>query len=139
MTSSSNQRIFLNATDKLGELINSKANELFVALNSFDTNSLGIADTYNDYFIRHHLGKRLFFSIENSAHILYEAIKLCNKPVNEINAIDYGAGLGTLFMLGGMLGCKQFDYNDHLPDWQPTAAAVCEMAGISITFAPGHI
>ncbi len=133
MASSSNQRLFLNATDTLGELINSKANELFVALNSFDTNSLGIADTYNDYFIHHHLGKRLFFSIQNSAHILYESIQRCNKPVNEINAIDYGAGLGTLFMLGGMLGCKQFDYNDHLPDWQPTAAAVCKVAGINIT------
>jgi len=133
MASSSNQRLFLNATDKLGELINSKANELFVSLNSFDTNSLGIADTYGDYFIHHHLGKRLFFSIQNSAHILYESIQRCNKPVNEINAIDYGAGLGTLFMLGGMLGCKQFDYNDHLPDWQPTAAAVCKVAGINIT------
>ena len=86
MANSSNQRIFLNATDKLGELINSKANELFVALNSFDTNSLGVADTYNDYFIHHHLGKRLFFSIQNSSHILYESIQRCNKPVNEINA-----------------------------------------------------
>ena len=140
MANSSNQRIFLNATDKLGELINAKANELFVALNSFDTNSLGVADAYNDYFIHHHLGKRLFFSIQNSAHILYESIQRCNKPVNEIKAIDYGAGLGTLFMLGGMLGCKQFDYNDHLPDWKPTAAAICKVAGINITnFVLGDI
>ena len=55
MFSSSNQRLFLNASDKLGELINSNANELFVALNSFDTTSLGIADTYIDYFFHHHL------------------------------------------------------------------------------------
>lgn len=133
MFSSSNQPIFLKASDKLGQLINSKANELFVSLNSFDTNSLGIADSYSDYFIHHHLGKRLFFSIQNSAHILYESIQRCNKPVNEIKAINYGAGLGTLFMLGDMLGCKQFDYNDHLPDWKPTAAAVCKIAGINIT------
>ncbi len=132
MTSSSNQRLFLDESDDLGDLINLKANELFVALNNFDTTSLGVADTYNDYFLHHHLGKRLFFSIQNSAHILYESIKRCNKPVNEINAIDYGAGLGTLFMLGGMLGFKQFDYNDHLADWKPTAEAVCTLVGINI-------
>ena len=133
MTSSSNQRLFLSVSDNLGDLINLKANELFVALTNFDTTSLGATDAYNDYFFHHHLGKRLFFSIQNSAHILYESIKRCNKPVNEINAIDYGAGLGTLFMLGGMLGFKQFDYNDHLPDWKPTAVAVCKVVGINIT------
>ena len=133
MSSNNNHRLFLNESDNLGDLINLKANELFVALNNLDTSSLGAADTYKDYFLHHHLGKRLYFSIQNSAHILYEAIKRCNKPVNEINAIDYGAGLGTLFMLGGMLGCKQFDYNDHLSDWKPTAVAVCKVVGINIT------
>ncbi len=133
MSRHNNQRLFLNESDNLGDLINLKANELFDALNNFDTTSLGAADTYKDYFLHHHLGKRLFFSIQNSAHILYESIKRCNKPVNEINAIDYGAGLGTLFMLGGMLGCKQFDYNDHLSDWKPTAVDVCKVVGINIT------
>ena len=124
---------FLSANDNLGLLINSKANELFLKLNNFNVSSLDSDDTYNDYFIHHHLGKRLFFSIQNSAHILYGGIKMCNKPIHEINAIDYGAGLGTLFMLGGMLGCKRFDYNDHLPDWQQTASVVCKEAGISIS------
>ena len=123
----------LTATDSLGLFINNKANELFYALKNLDVASMGATDTYNHYFIHHHLGKRLFFSIQNSAHILYEGIKLCNKPIPEINAIDYGAGLGTLFMLGGMLGFKRFDYNDHLPEWQPTAAAVCKQTGSSIT------
>ena len=86
MANSGNQHLFLNESDKLSRLINSKANDLFVALNNFDATSLGIADSYNDYFIHHHLGKRLFFSIQNSAHILYDSIQLCNKPVNEINA-----------------------------------------------------
>jgi 2-polyprenyl-3-methyl-5-hydroxy-6-metoxy-1,4-benzoquinol methylase len=125
--------IFISANDNLGILINTKANELFKALSNFNVATLDASDTYNDYFIHHHLGKRLFFSIQNSAHILYEGIQLCNKPIQEINAIDYGAGLGTLFMLGGMLGFKRIDYNDHLPEWQPTAAAVCKSIGISIT------
>ena len=82
--------------------------------------------------IHHHLGHRLFFSIQNSAHILYEAVKLCDKPLQDICAIDYGAGLGTLFMLGGMLGFKRFDYNDHLAEWQPTAKVVCNQIGIKV-------
>ena len=130
---SSKPENFLVANDELGKLINDKANELFVALKNFDASALDATDTYNDYFLNHHLGKRLFFSIQNSAHILYEGILLCKKPVNEINAIDYGAGLGTLFMLGGMLGCKRFDYNDHLPEWQPTAAAACKSVGSHIS------
>jgi 2-polyprenyl-3-methyl-5-hydroxy-6-metoxy-1,4-benzoquinol methylase len=133
MSNGGSKEIFLAAKDSLGTLINDKANELFFALKNFNTSALDAVDTYNNYFIHHHLGHRLFFSIQNSAHILYEAVKLCGKPLQEINAIDYGAGLGTLFMLGGMLGFKRFDYNDHLLEWQSTAKAVCKQAGISIT------
>jgi 2-polyprenyl-3-methyl-5-hydroxy-6-metoxy-1,4-benzoquinol methylase len=133
MSTGGSAPIFLKANDDLGTLINDKANQLFFALKNFNTGSLDAANTYNDYFIHHHLGHRLFFSIQNSAHILYEAVQLCDKPLTEINAIDYGAGLGTLFMLGGMLGFKRFDYNDHLPEWQATAKSVCKQAGITIT------
>jgi 2-polyprenyl-3-methyl-5-hydroxy-6-metoxy-1,4-benzoquinol methylase len=133
MSTGGNAAIFLAAKDSLGTLINDKANELFFSLKNFNTSALDSTDTYNDYFIHHHLGHRLFFSIQNSAHILYDAVKLSGKNLGEINAIDYGAGLGTLFMLGGLLGFKRFDYNDHLPEWQSTAKAVCMQAGISIT------
>lgn len=60
-------------------------------------------------------------------------MKRCGKPLNEINAIDYGAGLGTLFLLGGMLGFRRFDYNDHLAEWQDTAQQVCAHTGSRIT------
>ncbi|MFT3680382.1 MAG: hypothetical protein QM791_08900 [Ferruginibacter sp.] len=121
-------------------MINNKANELFYTLKSINSSAFATTDNYNQYFLDHHLGHRLFFSIQNSAHILYESVKLCNKPVNEINAIDYGAGLGTLFMLGGMLGFKRFDYNDHLPEWKDTAVVVCNKAGSVITdFVIGDI
>jgi 2-polyprenyl-3-methyl-5-hydroxy-6-metoxy-1,4-benzoquinol methylase len=133
MSTGDSKEIFLAAKDSLSTLINDKANELFFTLKNFNTHSLDAADTYNDYFIHHHLGHRLFFSIQNSAHILFEAVQLCGKPLTEINAIDYGAGLGTLFMLGGMMGFKRFDYDDHLPEWQATAKAVCKQAGITIT------
>jgi len=124
--------VFLQEADELSSFINDKANELFAALKNLNKGSLGEGDHWNDYFFNHHLGNRLFFSIQNSAHILYESVKICGKPLNAITAIDYGAGLGTLFMLGGKLGLKRFDYNDYLPEWQNTAKLVCDKIGARI-------
>ena len=133
-------KIFLHVADELSLLINTKANELFYAFKNFDATKFDTSNTYTDYFLHHHLGNRLFFSIQNSAHILYQGIKKCNQPIHTIIAIDYGAGLGTLFMLGGLLGFKQFDYNDHLPEWQPTAATICTAIGSTISnFITGDI
>jgi 2-polyprenyl-3-methyl-5-hydroxy-6-metoxy-1,4-benzoquinol methylase len=123
---------FLIADDELGVWINQKASELYQKLSHIDGNAFAAGDVYNDYFRNHHLGNRLFFSIQNSAHILYDAVKLSGKPLHEINAIDYGAGLGTLFMLGGMLGFKRFDYNDYFAEWKNIALAFCNTTGISI-------
>ncbi|MFM2358965.1 MAG: hypothetical protein RLY16_958 [Bacteroidota bacterium] len=125
---------FISHTDSLGLLINQKANELFMQLRQFNSASLGENNEFNAYFLHHHLGKRLFFSIQNSAHILYESILLSNKKIEDIIAIDYGAGLGTLFMLGGKLGFKQFDYNDHLPDWHETAKTICANIGSKVQY-----
>src|SRR4051812_29669882 len=97
---------FLQEQDELSKLINAKANELYHSLKTFDASSLQTSDFFKNYFADHHLGKRLIFSIENSAHILYQSIKKSHKKVEELNIADYGAGLGTLFMLGSMLGVK---------------------------------
>lgn len=128
-----NKAVFINKLDQLGDLINSRANDLYTALQSLNKTSFEGTNHLNEYFVHHHLGLRLFFSIQNSAHILYESVKISGKQISEITAIDYGAGLGTLFMLGGMLGFNRFDYNDYLPEWQQTAKAVCETVGSKIT------
>jgi len=127
-----NPEIFLAATDELGVFINQKASGLYTSLRATAAARTGAGDTYTEYFARHHLGPRLFFSIQNSAHILYQAVRRCGKPLTEINAIDYGAGLGTLFLLGGLLGFRRFDYNDHLPEWQDTARQVSERIGSQV-------
>ncbi len=124
---------FISEKDGLAVLINEKANKLFYLLRNFDSSKLDTEPFFKNYFADHHLGKRLVFSIENSAHILYHAIKKCNKPVDEISMADYGAGLGTLFMLGSLLGVKRFIYNDHLAEWKNNAKLICSTLGIPVT------
>jgi 2-polyprenyl-3-methyl-5-hydroxy-6-metoxy-1,4-benzoquinol methylase len=131
-TGISNKAVFLQGNDALADAINNKANELFCLLQNFDAPALNITADYRDYFIHHHLGKRLFFSLQNSAHIIFDSVKKSGKPVSEIQFIDYGAGLGTLFMLAGMMGFKKTVYNDYLPDWQQTAQSICETLKIKI-------
>ena len=132
MTRAANEIIFLKGDDSLALLINKKAKELFGTLQHFNAASLDIDNYFKDYFINHHLGKRLFFSIQNSAHIIYQAVQKTGKKMEEINMVDYGAGLGTLYMLAGMLPFKRVVYNDYLPDWQSTAASICKALHIDI-------
>ena len=132
--------VFLECTDPLATLINEKANELYILLQNFDGTSLPIQDGLKDYFINHHLGKRLFFSLQNSAHIIYQSVKKTGKQINEINFVDYGAGLGTLYLLGGLLNFKRIIYNDYLADWKDTAVLISKNLGISIDgFVTGDV
>ncbi|MBL0357946.1 MAG: hypothetical protein IPP72_14180 [Chitinophagaceae bacterium] len=124
--------IFLKGNDALAATINTSASQLHQQLSHFDVSRLTVAAEFKDYFINHHLGRRLFFSLQNSAHIIYQSVKKSGKPINEICFIDYGAGLGTLFMLAGRMGFRKTVYNDYLPDWQQTAQLVCEALEIKI-------
>lgn len=132
MAAQQNAITFLKGKDVLAILINKKANELFLLLQNFQAHSLNIETSLKEYFINHHLGKRLFFSIENSAHIIYQSVKKIGHPIEEINFVDYGAGLGTLYMLAGMLNFKRVVYNDYMPEWKSTAESICKALNISI-------
>jgi 2-polyprenyl-3-methyl-5-hydroxy-6-metoxy-1,4-benzoquinol methylase len=126
------RQVFLKGNDELANEINANANRLYQLLTRFDVSSVTIADEFKDYFVNHHLGKRLFFSLQNSAHIIYQSVKMASTPVKDISFIDYGAGLGTLYMLAGMMNFKRTVYNDYLPDWQHTARLICEALRINI-------
>lgn len=132
MTDKGNVIIFLTDNNPLAVSVNKKANDLYLLLRNFNAVSLNIEPGLKDYFINHHLGKRLFFSIQNSAHIIYQSVKRKGKPIEEINMVDYGAGLGTLYLLGGMLNFKRMVYNDYLPDWKNTAEAICSSLNIAV-------
>ncbi|MDB5279440.1 MAG: class SAM-dependent methyltransferase [Ferruginibacter sp.] len=132
--------IFLKGDDALAVAVNRKAAELFRLLKNFDATRLDIEAHFKDYFIQHHLGKRLYFSIQNSAHIIYESVKKTGLKIEEISIVDYGAGLGTLYLLGGMIGFKRMIYNDYLPDWRDTAVTISKALQIKVDgFVTGDI
>lgn len=122
---------FLLHQDELGKLIQSGAAELYKRLNQVDADSLGMPDHCLWYYKESHT-KRLFFSIETSASLLYGAIKMCGKPVNNLVLMDYGAGVGTLFLLAKLIGCEKVIYNDHLEEWKHSAELIAKAAGITI-------
>jgi hypothetical protein len=46
--------------------------------------------------------------------------------------MDYGAGVGTLFLLAKQIGCKKVIYSDHLQDWRNSAELIANAIGIHI-------
>src|SRR5687768_8337804 len=123
--------IFLPQHDALSANIQEKATLLLTKLKSLPVETLGLPYHCLEYFKSSHF-KRLFFSIETSAHLLYRSINLVKKPVNEIVIMDYGAGVGTLYMLAKMIGCRTVIYNDHLEDWKTSALLIAAAIGIEI-------
>jgi 2-polyprenyl-3-methyl-5-hydroxy-6-metoxy-1,4-benzoquinol methylase len=123
--------IFLPQKDALSRTIQEQAADLMKRLTELPVEKLGMPPHCLDYFKSSHF-KRLFFSIETSAHLLYRSITLKGKPVAETVIMDYGAGVGTLYMLAKMIGCKTVVYNDHLEDWKTSALLIAKAIGINI-------
>ena len=96
---------FLPFDDDLGRQINTAATELYDKLLKIDAGKLGMPEHCLAYYTLSH-SKRLFFSTETSAHILYRSIKFTGKSYSEVVLMDYGAGVGTLFLLAKMTGCR---------------------------------
>lgn len=122
---------FLPHDDELGIQINSASQELYSKLSKVNVDNLGMPEHCLYYFKVSH-SKRLFFSIETSAHILYRSIRMTGKPPAEIALMDYGAGVGTLFLLAKMIGCKNVIYNDHLEEWKTSAELIANAIDVTI-------
>ncbi len=131
---------FIEPFDDTASLINDKANILYQKLLVLDISDADIDEFGKYYFTNHHTGKRLIFSIQSSAYIIYNSVKQHNKPVQETSFIDYGAGLGTLFLLAGMVSFKKVYFNDYFPQWADYAKIICDKLDISIDdFISGDI
>ncbi len=124
---------FLKLNDDTARLINDRANHLYRELAVLDISETGMDEFGRHYFTKHHRGNRLFFSIESSADIIYRSVMISNKKIAELSFIDYGAGLGTLFLLAGSVGFKQVYYNDYFPQWAGYARTICEKLNIPVT------
>lgn len=131
---------FIDPYDELARQINEKANQLHQQLLAFDISDTAIDDFGKHYFRSHHAGPRLFFSIQSSADIIYRSVTLLKKNIQEITFIDYGAGLGTLFLLAGKLGFKKVYFNDYFPQWAEYAKILCDQSGTRVDgFISGDI
>jgi len=134
------QHKFIAPYDDTARLINEKANLLYNRLLVFNINDTGIDEFGKYYFTHHHTGKRLFFSIESSADIIYRSLILYGKKPGETSFIDYGAGLGTLFLLASMVGFKKVYFNDYFPQWAGYAKMICNELEITVDdFISGDI
>ncbi|HMI77547.1 MAG TPA: hypothetical protein VK484_02080 [Ferruginibacter sp.] len=134
------EHTFIEANDDTARLINNWANHLYQKLIVLDITDTDIDEFGKYYFNSHHAGSRLFFSVQSSAHIIYHSVKKSNKTISDITFIDYGAGLGTLFLLAGLVGFKEVYFNDYFPQWSGYARIVCNKLEIKITgFINGDI
>ena len=122
---------FLPHKDKLGELLQAKAEQLSILMHSIDIESLGLTEHGKKYFLGSHF-KRMFFSIQTSAHLLYNSINLSKKEVKDIVIMDYGAGMGSLYILAKMIGCKQVIHNDILEEWKNNAQLLAQAIHIDV-------
>ncbi len=134
------EHTFIETKDDTARLINDRANHLYKKLAVLDISDTDIDSFGKEYFINHHTGSRLFFSIQSSADIIYQSVKKTNKQIAELTFIDYGAGLGTLFLLAGMAGFKKVYFNDYFPQWAGYAKTICNKLDININdFISGDI
>ncbi len=122
---------FIKVQDELSDVLQRSAADLYQKLRQLPVDALGMPEPCLIYFKGSHF-KRLFFSIQTSAHLLYKAISVTGKKHQDIVIMDYGAGVGTLYTLAKMIGCKKVIYNDHLPEWKQSAQLIAEAIGIQV-------
>jgi 2-polyprenyl-3-methyl-5-hydroxy-6-metoxy-1,4-benzoquinol methylase len=106
---------FVKPVDSLSKLIDEKATELYHKLADLPVTELGFPEMALSYYQSHH-HERLFFSVQTAAELLYRSILMKNKPLEELIIMDYGAGVGSLYLLAKMIGCKMAIYNDIVED-----------------------
>lgn len=122
---------FIKIKDELSKIINEKCNEIFHLIANTDVEALDIDPFYKWYFKKCHTA-RPFFSLKTSAKLLYDAIKISGKPYYEVSLIDYGAGVGSLYVLAKMIGCKQVFYNDYDAKFAQMALEIDTIFGVKM-------
>ncbi len=120
---------FIKPKDALSTSINEACNTLYGKITTLNVDALPLEPFYKWYFKKCHLSRPVF-SLQTSAKMLYDGISLTGKKVEDIIVMDYGAGLGTLYIIAKMIGVKKIIYNDLLPEFAQPAIALDKVFGI---------
>lgn len=105
---------YLPYKDDLALLIEKQCHILREKIESLDIEQMPFEPYYKLYYNKCHL-HRPEFSLATGARLLYLGIKSTGKPHADVTIMDYGAGLGTVYLLAKMIGVKKIIYNDLLP------------------------
>lgn len=122
---------FLKYNNELSKRINAVANDFFNQLQRLDIQSIGLDERVYQYFQFSHF-KRQFFSVQTAAEMLYRSLTKLNKPIEDIVLMDYGAGVGSLYLMAKLLGCKQVIHGDIMVDMHEAGQKVALAMGIEI-------
>lgn len=122
---------FIKPADGLSKLINEKARTLFQKLADLPIHELDFPEMALSYYQNHH-HQRLFFSIQTAAELLHRSIVMKNKPLEELVIMDYGAGVGSLYLLAKMIGCKMAIYNDIVEDMAKASKITSDFLHIDV-------
>jgi len=134
------ERTFIEVKDAFSAKLNEKANDLYQRLKGLDLQKTAIDDWGKQYFSAHHTGKRLSFSLESSARIIHQSVGFTGRKAEDLVFMDYGAGLGTLFLLAGLSGFKKVYYNDLFPNWTENARIICRELDVPVSdFITGDV
>lgn len=123
--------IFVKPQDELSTLINDKANFLYQQLLSLPVEQLALPEYARTYYQARHI-QRMYFSVQTAAVMLYDAIVLSKKHWTEVVIMEYGAGMGSLYLLTSLIGCKTTIYEDISQEMTDGAKIVAKHLNIPI-------
>lgn len=124
---------FLQVKDDLAATINTQAKALFEAMRTVPVDELDLPADPKRYYKQLH-NNRLFFSVQSASELLYRSIKQAAKPPSALTIMDYGGGMGTIFLLGKMIGCRRFIYADIREDMQEAAEKVSQYLKVPVDY-----
>jgi 2-polyprenyl-3-methyl-5-hydroxy-6-metoxy-1,4-benzoquinol methylase len=119
---------FLPYHDALAQKIEAACEELLIKIPQLPIDEMPFEPFFKWYFQHCHLS-RPRFSLRTSARLLHQALSSVNKPLEQVILMDYGAGLGTMYIIAKMIGVGKVIYNDLLPEFATPAIAVDKALG----------
>ncbi len=123
--------VFVEPKDELSTLINEQANVLYQRLLSLPVDTISMPDFAKNYYRDRHID-RLYFSVQTAAIMLCDGIRMTGKDWKDVVVMEYGAGMGSLYLLTSMIGCKAVIYDDIEPRMMEGARSVAAFLDIKI-------